>query len=171
MNIISWRKPHELLIIETWLTPLWNAEKFPPYCGYILQIVTITPSLKTACLLPFQWKIGEKHSHLTSHWVTSLNFRKSKAKKKKLHLLLSHKIPQRNSLQGLRVQNFHTQKKNVKTKELWQAAQSLKNFETSLTTKSNNLPTKLALPYHPRSSLINLYTAVDVCVCVYFLPL
>ena len=41
--------------------------------------------------------------------------------------------------------------------------------------ESDNLPTKLAFPYHLRSSLINnlifnLFTTVGVCVCVCLFP-
>ena len=41
-----------------------------------------------------------------------------------------------------------------------------KTFETTLTTESNNLPAKLALPYPPTSSLINnLILIFDARIC------
>ena len=54
-------------------TPL-ESRKLSPYCGYIWQIIITTPSLITA------WNISHKYSHVTSHWVTWLNFRKSETK-------------------------------------------------------------------------------------------
>ena len=72
---ISWTTYHRNLIDIS-----LESGKFPPYCDYILQIAITTPLLITAYLLPFQWKISQKHSHVTSHWVKWLNFRKSKAK-------------------------------------------------------------------------------------------
>ena len=58
----------------------------------------------------FTNKLGK----LQLFWFFDYSF----TKKKKFHLPLSHKIPQKNSLQGLRVPNFHTQKKKLKLKNV-----------------------------------------------------
>ena len=60
--------------------PLVGKQKVSSLLCYILQIVITTPSLITGCSYQFQWKIGQKYSRATSHWVVWLNFRKSKAK-------------------------------------------------------------------------------------------
>ena len=73
----NWADLKNYLIIETWLTPRWKPESFLFTVGYIWQTIITTPSL---CFLKFHWKINQKYIHVTSHWVTWLNFRKSKAK-------------------------------------------------------------------------------------------
>ena len=50
-----------------------------------------------------------KLGKLQLFWFFDYSF----TKKKKLHLPLSHKIPKKNSLQGLRVPNFHKKKKKM----------------------------------------------------------
>ena len=72
---ILWTTYHRKLI-----DPLLESRKFPTYCYYILQIAITTPLLIIAYLLQFRWKIIQKYSHVTSHWVKWLNFWKSKAK-------------------------------------------------------------------------------------------
>ena len=74
LNFISLSKSHELLIIDTWLTPHWKAVSSWLY----FTNRNYHTAADNRMVFAIQWKISQKYSHIG---VTRLNFRKSKAKR------------------------------------------------------------------------------------------
>ena len=79
MNITSLSKSRELLSKDNWLTRRWKAESFS-----LLRLFFKNRNYHTfvdkSMFLPFQLDIEQKYRHVTSHWITWLNVKKSKAK-------------------------------------------------------------------------------------------